>query len=198
MTMIPDNIENNFSHSLDTNFQVFIEKLPNVQFFVQDIPIPDISAMPGTATTWAGDLPFYPDKIEWDPLTVGFVVDEHWWAYEELFSWLVAVANPENPSKSEMIHTDLTVLVLNANKIPVLKITYRDAFPINLGGISYNTSGNGTDISGTVQFRYSYAKLERMDNSKPPIRHIPPIPNVPKYPNAKPSPPWPDIRLPKN
>lgn len=184
---------NDQSLSLNTNFQVFIERMPNVQFFTTDTPLPDMSVNAATVPSPWVDIPIPGDKIDYDPIVVGFNIDANWWSYEEIYDWLNDAANAKTPEAVKDTFTDLYIRVLNNNLDPVMLFKFCNAFPVNVGGVAYNVGGGADEVSAQVQMRYSHIEKVRLDNSRPVKARLPPVEPVPRAPGGGKALPWPMI-----
>lgn len=168
--------QNDYSNSLNTNFQVFIDRLPNVQFFLTDTPVPDVDVGGAVVNTRVHDFSLPGDKVEFGPLTIGFYVDEYWFSYEEVYNWLFNMSNPDIPENSRGdLRTDIHVALLDNNKNKFATVKFIDAFPTNLSGVTYNTGGNAEGLQAQVMMTYSHFVFDRipLTNVKPPVVTLP-------------------------
>ena len=163
------------SKAINTNFTVICNQLPNMELFITDAGIPDVIGMALLSYSKYGiDIPMHSDKIEYSPLILGYLVDEHFHNYEELYHWIVAPNNYLNPEISDIPRTSIYVEVLDNRKKPTVRFEFVDAFPVSLTGMQYNHQGDTEAIQATVEFRYSYFKLTRLLSTSPPaIRREP-------------------------
>ena len=156
-----DMITNYFS---PLEFQVNIKRLPNVEFFVQKTAIPGVSGNPAIMPTPFNKLNITPDKLQYDPLELTFIVDETLSNYIEILSWIKGTTFPErysqynNLNKSEYgIESDITIVALNSHKNPVIKATFTNCAPISLSPINLDTTQPDLVYpEATVIFSYDY------------------------------------------
>jgi hypothetical protein len=165
--------KNDVSKAIATNFIVFVEALPNLEFFITDSPIPDIDVGFAPVTTRVHDFGLHGDKVEFGQLTIGFMVDEYFYNYEELYKWLFMQANPVNVEASDIPKTDIYVKILDNNKNPAAELKFVDAFPTNMGGLTFNSQGTPDPLQGTVTFKYSYFLFKRLGTSPAPAKRKP-------------------------
>ena len=124
---------------------------------------------------------FFPgDKVTFDTLSVGFLVDEDLGNFKEIFDWMDAIVPVSDPSSYAAFvgssqtatgeqsgidnnmnqYSDIT-LVTNTNKnIPNKFFRFHDAFPISLSGIELESGADGEAVLATVEFRFTYYDIK--------------------------------------
>jgi hypothetical protein len=166
---------NNFLSSVE--FKFVINRLPNVEFYVQQVNIPGISSgsteiqTPFKAILMPGDL------LTYDDLTLSIIADERMLSFKECMSWLEGITRPqdftgyaalEKNTRSGLnagkgITSSASLIVLNSNKNPSIKLSIEDMFPVSIGSISLNTTDS--DINPPtfdVTFRYANYTIESL------------------------------------
>lgn len=145
-------------------FQVTIKRMPNVEFFVQRTAIPGVSANSPVSPTPFNRITLTPDKLEYNPLELTFIVDENMSNYIEVLNWIKGGTFPERyeqyrnlAESKDGVSSDITILALNSHKNPVIKIDFSGCFPTSLSEIILDTTQ--TDViypEATVTFSYDY------------------------------------------
>lgn len=156
-----DMITNYFS---PLEFQVNIKRLPNVEFFVQRTAIPSVSGNPAIMPTPFNKLNITPDKLQYGPLELTFIIDETLSNYMEIFNWIKGTTFPErysqyrNLDKSEYgLESDITIIALNSHKNPIIKITFTNCAPVTLSEITLDTTQSDLVYpEATATFSYDY------------------------------------------
>jgi len=82
-----------------TQFKFSIIKLPKVEFFVTDINLPGIELASLTQNTTLKQIPIPGNDLQYDPLTLSFMVDENFENYQEIHGWLVGLGYPRDNSE---------------------------------------------------------------------------------------------------
>ena len=134
-----------FSLAHKTDFLMTIAKLPGVTFYLQDVQIPALNLSSILQATPRLDYPRIGDKMQFDPLSISFLVDENYLNYYELFSWTSILRDPNAKPNPGSDYSDITVTILNNNKNPIVEFTFVDAFPISIDGLLYDVSAAGDD-----------------------------------------------------
>lgn len=176
----------NQSLAIANKYRLSFNRIPEVTFFCQSINIPGVSMSPTQFATPFTDLPIPGDKIQFDELTVRFLVDEDYKSWQSLYDWIVAMTFPENfeqyrnlsklkrdaivPGlRSDVLLDQLpqysdAILTVNTNKNNAnIRFKFKDLFPISLGAIELSEEFSVESvIVCEAAFRYSYFTLERL------------------------------------
>lgn len=145
--------------SFETNFL----RMPNVNYFCQRVNIPGISLSNTIQSTPFANIPIEGDVLEFEDLSISFIVDEDLQNYLEIYNWLHALGFPERYTQYDN-ETDLAIksdcnIIIHTNKSnPNYSIVFKDVFPVSLGVINFDT--NTTDLEPIVvdaTFKYTGA-----------------------------------------
>ena len=100
-----------------------------------------------------------PDKIEYNPFDLTFLVDEKMQNYKEIHDWILGLVTEDDFAVRKA--RDVTLQVLNSHNNVSQEIQFIDAFPINLSSLPFDATT--TDIqylTASVTFQYSYFKFK--------------------------------------
>ena len=78
-----------------TQFRFGINQLPKVEFFTTDANLPGITAGVATVATPFKDIPTMGDKLEYENLSISFIVDEYLENYISLHNWMLGIGFPK-------------------------------------------------------------------------------------------------------
>lgn len=161
-----DNTPSNKNFLSPLNFKFSIKKAPHVNFFIQEVNIPAISIPPAINPNPFVNIPHSGEHITYNELTIKFKVDEDLTNYLEIHNWLKALGKPENFNQYKEIQdkpmytgdgimSDISVIVLSNNKNPNYEIVYKDAFPVSLSDLVFNTTeGTINYLTASANFKY--------------------------------------------
>jgi hypothetical protein len=147
-----------------------IKKLPNVNFFLQEVSVPDITLPSTQQPTPFVSVPVPGDHLEYSPLDISFKVDEDLNNYIEIHNWIRGLGFPESTVEygnlarkprvsGEGIYSDASLIITTNLKNPNIEVIFEDAYPVYLGKISLNTTD--TDVKFvTCNARFAYTKFE--------------------------------------
>jgi len=150
-----------------SGFKVTIDRdnYPNLEFFAQSVEHPSVSASPGEIDFRGVRLPTTPDRIEFADLTMNILVDEDMTSYLEVFNWFKRlIEEPEqtpgqaldNAAAQPPSRADVTVTILTSHNNANKTIKYLDAFPVDIGSISLETTaGDAVFITCPITFKYT-------------------------------------------
>lgn len=148
------------------NFKFTLKRAPNLNFFVQKINIPGVSLPKVDTSNPLIKIPLSGDHLEYDELDVTFKVDENLQNYLEIHNWVRALGKPSfeeyaNLSKKaiytgEGLKSDIVVTVLTSQKNPNYEFVFKDAFPISVSSISFESTDESVNyIEATARFVYT-------------------------------------------
>jgi len=163
---------NNFLSSVE--FKFVINRLPNVEFYVQQVNIPGVNSGYAERMTPFKSIYTPGDTLVYEDLTLQIIADENMLSFKESLSWLEAITRPEsftgyaalnspqvasssrlNPEGSG-VTSDGTLIVLDSNKNPNIEIVFKDMFPVAVGSIQLNTTdADVTPPNFDITFKYS-------------------------------------------
>ena len=149
----------------NNNFLVTFQKLPSVAYYANDIPIPAMALGEAPVYTRTLDFALPGDKIQFDPITITFNVDEHLENYMEVYNWMMELGHPDRskitrPEDKDAV-SDGIITVLNNNKNPIYNIILKDCFPISLVELAMNIQASEPVIC-TITMKYSWFEINSL------------------------------------
>lgn len=157
-----------------------INKMRSVDFFCQSASIPAMT-MEGVATGTRFNKIYNPgDEITYEPLALRFLVDENLKNYYQVHDWMRTLATPKSsrefwmkrgdmesqnprPSEDNFLGTDnqwvsdCSLFILSSNYQPVAEFIFRDAFPISLSTLAFDTATSDVQyFTAETYLRYTY------------------------------------------
>ena len=172
ISLIPENL-----NPLSPNgFQFVIQKIPEMVYFTQEVPLPGISLPRMDMDTPFTQIKLPSTKMEFEPLTINFLVDENMANYLAIFNWIAGLGHPQeyeqytsfqnrNPkfvmSDSARNFSDGTLEILGSNNTAVQTVRFVDLIPTNLSGLTFATTNTDvTYITASATFEYTYFIFE--------------------------------------
>lgn len=152
-------------------FKFLVQRAPDLNFTVQKVNIPGISISPVSQPNPFVQIPHSGEHVEYEPLSVTFKVDENMVNWIAMHNWMRGLGFPNNFDEYKTLKTssvlgggkgiesDLKLFILTSHRNVNFEITFRNAFPINLSGLDFDSTLSDIDyIESTVSFEYvSYA-----------------------------------------
>ena len=148
-------------------------QLDTLQFAVYGTVVPQIQ-VPAIPVNYSGSAMHISSQVHpaYPPITVNFTIDNQFNNYWVIYTWLNALRSAADGTYATSIHdlpkasgnmllkdyaTDMTVYGLDEYNNEIVKWTYKRAFPISLGEISFNNR-TASEIDTTLQF--AFAEIE--------------------------------------
>lgn len=172
ITLIPENL-----NPLSPNgFQFVIQKIPEMVYFTQEVPLPGISLPRTEMETPFTQIKIPGSKMEFEPLTINFLVDENMTNYLAIFNWIAGLGHPQEyqqytsfqnrdpkfqMSELSKNFSDGTLHILGSNNTVVQTVLFVDLVPTVLSGLTFATTNTDvTYITATATFEYTYFVFE--------------------------------------
>lgn len=168
VTKVPSNI-NPLS---PTGFRFTISKLPELEFFSQQVNLPGITLGEPEFGTPYTKVPVPGETLTFDQLRIQFLVSEDLSNFRAIHNWLYGLGFPiSNEQYSEFIgsqdialydeltknFSDATLLILTNNSNPGIIVNFRNVFPVELSTLEFTAVENDINyLVGTASFRFSY------------------------------------------
>ena len=174
-----------------TQFRFGVHQLPNVEFFTVTANLPGISAGTATQATPFKDIPIMGEKLEYENLSISFIVDEYLENYISLHNWMTGIGFPEKreqfqifrdvtsntpasgktppvdlagkaiPDKS--LFSDAFIQILSNKNNPIVEVNFENAFPISLSALDYTQNATNVDyIVATAEFAYQIYEIKTL------------------------------------
>jgi len=164
MSTLTDN--QNFLSPL--GFRFLIQKMPNVNFFIQTVNIPSVSTGETTMPSPFVAIPVGGDHLTFGSLSITYKIDEDMKNYRELHDWINGIGFPESFQQrkdedkksaglkaSKDLLSDGTLVILNSNMNPNLEVTFKDLYPVSLSDVQFDLSQTDVEyITATADFRF--------------------------------------------
>lgn len=158
-----------------TGFMLVIERLPKVSFFAQNVALPTVSLETLEQSTPLSVIQIPSDRLNYNPLSINFIVDEQMNNYMEVFRWMRGLGFPESydqytlennrgleaASELQRNYSEAKLIILGASKTPVRTVTFHECFPISLSGFETDTTITDVQyIRSTLELQYSYFDID--------------------------------------
>ena len=135
-------------------FKMEIPSLPNMTYYLQSAILPSITLEGGILPGIKRDVPVPGHKLEFDTLTVTFLIDQDLRNYEEIYYWIVRIGGER--FFKDMV-SDLSIHFLTGIKNVSRTMNFIGAYPTALTEIAVNSDDNdSTPVVGTAIFQYQY------------------------------------------
>lgn len=170
-------------NSINTNylkpnsFKFTVAKLPNVTYTCQSANLPPLQLGSAMQLSPFVDIPHPGDKLVFGDFTIRFLINEDMSNYKELYDWLLSMGVPSkgdqyrtlgnrasafDTDKYQALFSDASLIILNSNNNPVVRLSFEDLFPVGLEGLDFDLTTAGMEyFVGIASFKYKLFKIEQ-------------------------------------
>ena len=171
-----------------TQFRFGIHQLPKVEFFTVSANIPGISAGTVTHATPFKDIPLMGEKLDYENLSISFIVDEYLENYITLHNWLVGIGFPKKREQfrtfrdvtsktpadggtptvdrigkataDRSMYSDAFLQILSNKNNPIVEVNFENAFPISLSALDFTQTATDVEyMVATAEFAYQIYEI---------------------------------------
>lgn len=151
-----------------TKFLLTFSRLPDVQYFCQQINLPGVNMGQAMMNTPLIDIPIASNKLTYNMLNINFTVNENMSNWVQLYDWFRVFGSPKSMAdrKTQLelqggkLYSDATLTVLSALNNPIVSVNFFNAFPISLNDIQFDTTLSAdTIVTGGASFMYSHYEI---------------------------------------
>ena len=163
-------------------FLLTFGRVPNMQYFCQNVTVPGISLSEAVITNPFVDLYSPGEKAIYDLLNVTFIIDEELKGWLEIHDWIRAMTFPvsfteyqklptlnkyqsakKDVSKKFPQFTDASLTLFSSSNKEYYRFKFYEVFPTTLSTFIMN-SQDGPDniLTADATFRYSYYDVEKL------------------------------------
>ena len=166
----------NLDYASPSQFRFQIARIPEVEFFIVATNIPQIS-LSGDAeiNTPFKQIAFGGDTVEYDDLSVRFLVNEDLTNYLEIYTWIEGIGFPKRGKQYDNMRaysdqtpgsqfSDASMLILSNKNNPILEIKYTNVFPTALSGLDYDVQQTTiNELSATATFKFMGIDIQKIN-----------------------------------
>ena len=159
----------NYNHLAPTGFRLTISRefYPHMQYFVQQIqhPAMEVGAV-DLAYKRLVNMGVTGNAVVNGTVTMDVLMDENMETYKEIYDWLLRMTDQNHVPASARFqngkeqtptsYCDISLSILTSSNNANKEILYRNAFPVSLGDVQFNTTSTGEYIVFPVTFKFDY------------------------------------------
>lgn len=146
-------------------FKFSINRIPQVEYSCQSVSLPSITSGFAELQTPNLNIPLIGDKLEYDPLTIRFIVMEDMSNYREVHSWLRSM-NPFEPTGSsnpDDFSSDASLVITTNKGNANVVVRFFDMYPIALSGLEFDINQTGVEyMTANLTFKFAYFDIDKL------------------------------------
>ncbi len=142
------------------NYKFKLSRTPDVEYRAQTVSIPGLSlGSVDVATPFGLRVPYH-GNIQYDDLTISFLVGEELKDYLEIHNWMNNLGRPDEnynyPLDQYSTVSDISVLILNSAMNPIVNVRFTDAYPVSISSIDFDSTLTEVQYAqANVTFKYN-------------------------------------------
>jgi len=156
-------------------FKFSVTKLPGIDFFCQEITLPELSLGTAIYATPLSDQPIPGDKIEFGDLTIKFIINSDMSNYKAIYDLIMGLGFPidheqykawvkkDTRNITSELMTNLSngaLTILNNQNNPAVTIQFSDMYPVLLSSLTFSTTNNTVQfLTGEATFKYGWYEI---------------------------------------
>jgi hypothetical protein len=164
-----------------TGFHFQVQRAPKVSYFGNAVNIPSITLGVAAQPNYLRGIPLPGDMMDFDDLTLRFLVDENLENYMEIQHWMRGLGFPESldeiynfqredadlvqPYKSQLnLYSDGTLTVLDSMNNAKFKIVFENMFPYALSTLDFDATQTDLEyFTAEVSFKYTIYNIREIN-----------------------------------
>ena len=163
-------------------FLLTFSRLPNMQYFCQNVTVPGISLSEAVLQNPFVDIYSPGEKAIYDLLNVTFIIDEQMQSWIEVHDWIRAMTFPKEYSEYRQLSrlnkfasasndisnkfpqfSDASLSIYSSSNKEYYRFKFHEVFPTTLSTFVMNAQdGPDNILTADATFRYSYYDIEKL------------------------------------
>jgi len=169
------NLPTNTNFLSPIGFRFQLNNFPDVNYFCQAATLPGISIATIPVPTPLKQIELPGDEVSFEELSIKFIVDENMKNWLSIYDWIIGLGFPTAEGQEKYtklaatseLTTDATLTVLTSNMNPQINFRFKDAFPLNLSSVAFDSGGTDVEyVTADVSFRYDVYTVENLLNNE--------------------------------
>ena len=171
---------NNKNFLSPVGFRFILNRAPKVVFFSNQASIPGLNLGVAEQPTYLKDIPQPGDKLQFQDLSLRFLVDEDLENYLEIQHWLRGLgfpdslkeiydwqkSNPNAPMGPLNYTSDGTLNVLSSANTPNFKVKFLNMFPVSISDLVFDATDSDIDyLTADVTFKYTIYNITDLNDN---------------------------------
>lgn len=173
--IVANRVPSNIDYAAPSQFRFQISRIPEVEYFIVGVNLPQIS-LSGDAGVNTPYKEFFNggDTVEYDDLSVRFMVNENLENWLEVYEWIEGIGFPKQRGQFEAMvqksekypqdmFSDATLTILTNKNNPILQFKFSNVYPTSLTGLEYDTQQADVQLlSATAVFKFMNIEVNRL------------------------------------
>ena len=163
-----------------TGFRFQVNRAPRLAFFGSAVNLPALNFPEAQMNTYLKHIPLPGTVMDFEDLTIRFLVDENLENYMEIQNWMRGTAFPDSlqeiydfqredydlvqPDKTQLnLYSDGTLTVLDSMQNAKFKVIFENLFPVNLTTLDFDATQTDVEyFTAEVTFKYTIYNIREI------------------------------------
>jgi len=149
-----------------TYFQFSLARTPLLTYFCQGVNLPGIELGMIDQPTRFVSIPHSAGAVEFEDLTVSFIVDETLDNWLEIYNWMRSASNTKDFKEyedSKEHYVDATLTVLNSSMTPQIRVEYENIIPTSLSALEFDSTVSTPEaLIASATFKYTTYEITKL------------------------------------
>ena len=172
----------NRNYLAPTGFKFIISRAPKISYFGNQVNLPSLTLDIANQPSYLKSIPRPGTQIDFQDLTLRFLVDENLENYLEIQNWIRGIGFPESLDQiydyqqndartinsnfltnedGINLYSDGTLTILNNVNLPQFKVTFDGMFPYFLSTLDFDATQSDLEyFTAEVSFKYNIYNIE--------------------------------------
>jgi hypothetical protein len=168
-------IPSNINPLSPNGFMFTIQKLPELNFFCQQVNLPGVLLGEPEFANPLSRQPIPGETLTYDQLQVQFLIDEQMINYKSIYNWLLALGFPTGyddyinflneddrlvTTELAKNYSDASLHILGSNNTVIQTVQFTDVFPVSIDTLTFQSTNQDVNyLIGNATFRYGFYKF---------------------------------------
>ena len=171
---IPDNL----NYLSNISFRLTMQDAPSMTWFCQAANVPGVSLEAIDVPTPYVTVPYSGGKVNFEELSVRFIVAEHMKNWIEIYDRIIALGLAEGGENYRLLKaksdttqrggtvSTLVLTVLTSAMNPQMEFHFYEAFPTSISALDFDSANTDLEyFTATAAFRYSNYEIKNLLNN---------------------------------
>jgi len=171
-------IPENLNYLSNISFRLTMQDAPSLTWFCQAANVPGVSLEAIDVPTPYVTVPYSGAKVNFEELSVRFIVDEHMKNWTEIYDRIIALGLAEGgenyrllKAKSDLTQrggtvSTLVLTVLTSAMNPQMEFHFYEAFPTSISALDFDSANTDLEyFTATAAFRYTNYEIKNLLNN---------------------------------
>ena len=171
-------VPENLNYLSNISFRLTMQDAPSLTWFCQAASVPGVSLEAIDVFTPYVTIPYSGGKVNFEELSIRFIVDEHMKNWIEIYDRIIALGLAEGGENYRLLKaksdttqrggtvSTLVLTVLTSAMNPQMEFHFYEAFPTSISALDFDSANADLEyFTATAAFRYTNYEIKNLLNN---------------------------------